>query len=263
VAGGVGVDRRRSRGGPRHRSLARGRGAKLVEEKRIWDEGVVARDPRGSVHFDDRTVFVDSAVEIHYTDDQAATHHRKLELTTLRRLDSDAPVAVHYLKGHPGELAISAAVDRLPDRWIVWYLTSAIAAMMALGVLVLAGLQLQKWLAIRLVAHRSDEVELPIEHIERVAWGHHGGVTWTQRFRYHCRHSAGGKTTQCSAVFYSALGKYPIFTDDAQSRLVALVSPHAPRRPVIVRNDLHPFVLDPQQRERLKKRLRAGGWSVG
>jgi hypothetical protein len=226
-----------------------GAARELLEERHIWDEGAVARDVRGNWVLDKGLIFDDYRYDFHYTDERGGVHQQTSEVTSIRALDIENPVEVRYVGDR---VAISAAFERLGDRWIAWYAGNAPPVMLTFGILFLAALQLRRWMDVRHAGDRSDEVELHIDQVERI----HFKRTASERFRYHCHLPlADGRRVRCEVVFNAALGEYPLFSDEAQSRLLALVSPHAPRRPVIVRNDMYPYQLDSQQVKTMKERF--------
>ena len=102
-----------------------------------------------------------------------------------------------------------------------------------------ARLAFRRFTDARHCADRADEVTLQLLSTTKVLYN--GRPTGALEYAF--RH---GDST-CRVVF--GKGRRPLFSDASMTHLVALVSPHAPARPLVLRHDLYPFAFSQAQRE--------------
>jgi hypothetical protein len=210
----------------------------LLEERRIWAQGLPARDVSvaGKVS---TTRFVSHKYDltVGYTDKEGKRQVARLTFETLgATLDESVIPEVRYDATHPSQCALNTA---LAVRWgriaSIVFLFLFGAGGMGIGFVAL-GLYFGSLL--RTYAHcgtRSDVIAVAITRIIRVE--RHGEHRQT-RYKYKYV-SPSGQRISGEVTF--PVHCEPIYADESRQHMIALLSAFAPRRPVVLRNDFHPF----------------------
>jgi hypothetical protein len=230
----------------------------ILRDKEVWATGAPAMG--GKVDGQEKSnqfILYSYDLKVEYRDawgkDRSGTSSFSLLFSSL---DTARPPAVRYDPKSPDQFTVSWAMDELGARW-------GAAGLYAFGVLALSGsLLLIGWgasrrlLDARRVAEQSDEVRLFV--VSRTQQVVNGQVTGATIYRYSVPEALGGdgKTEQEIVL---ARGEAPLFADEGGNVMVALVSPIAKTRPVVVRRDLYPFDFTADEAREIRERMQAEG----
>ena len=220
----------------------------------IWDHGTPAESSNVSGKETSHNFLYNSyELDVEYADAQGQTHRGKAEFSSLfASVDQKTDADVRYDPAHPERFALRWAVELGGYRWAAFAFMMLAGIAIGLSLLVLAFALLRRVLDARAAAENSQEVEL--ELVKVVALAQHGRPTGTSQFHFQVTTEAG-KTVKSNVAFRTNKGQLPLYTDAKKSRFLALRSSRAPDRPVVLRNDLHPFDVSPEERAEVEKRL--------
>jgi hypothetical protein len=212
----------------------------LWEQSQIWAVGVPALSTTvGGEVKTSRAIFHEYKLEVHYVDALGVTHEHKLEFDTLGgAVDQDREAMVHYLEADPDRFALSWAVDVKTSRWAsIAFLGLVGVGLIGGSLFFFGGVAWRTLSAAQRCAHRSDEV---IVRITRVVAQTNKGKHDADVYHY-AGETIDGRVVTGNVLF--SLKHGPLYADPAHQTMVALVAPENLKRPVIVHDDFHPFVL--------------------
>lgn len=240
----------------------------IRRDDRIWETGTTAVD--GSVEGQERSshfVFYSYDLKVEYRDLKGQTHRHDSSFSSVwTEVDQHKEPVVRYDPNAPDQYALSWAIDLGGARWGSFGV-SCFGLLMIVGTLGGLSWALSRQLAdARRCASRSDEVLLEVVSVAPQIVN--GTNTGAMIYKYRMSGSAavaGAKTDTGGVTVVDgggvvgelvlAKGSAPLFTDDEQKTMLALVSPDAPGRPMVMRTDLHPFDLTDEQKDGIQKRL--------
>ena len=216
----------------------------VARDQQIWASGHDAYGVRvGGTSTSHSFIINAYELDVHYVDAEERPHDGKAKLALLfSSIDDHEAVDVKYDAAAPDRFVVSWAVTHLPARWACAAFTTLFAALIGLGLLAVATRRFRAVTDARRVAERSDEVQLELVSVTPVVVkGKHSANII--RFR----HIIGGREQVLKQRLLVA--EQLMYTSDARTHVVALVSAHCPHRPCLMRADHRPFVgswpLDP------------------
>ncbi len=226
----------------------------LLEESRIWQQGESAPTVDVSGHVEtSKAIFHEYKLDVEYTDARQVKHKHRLDFSTLgTEIDQKADPNVHYLKADPDQFALSWAVEAKTSRWC------SIGFMMLAGVGLIGGsFSFLGWRAMRRLADaqrcaaRSDEVIVEITKVRQT--NVHGKVT-ANEIKFAGRMPDGREVTGETSF---PIKFEPLWADGSRLRMVALVPPENLKRAVVLRSDFWPFLLTPEEQEKVRAGIAA------
>lgn len=208
----------------------------LLGQSTVWQRGVPA--PSCSVEGTRTTmklVFHAYSFRVSYRDERGNPRTGDLAVETIfSPIDDRREPVVRYLKEAPDRFALSWAIEVRNNSWLSWTLCSTVAVMSLCGISVAVFLFKELRLAI-LCAQKSDEILLPITKVTKEYRRGEFNISV-----YHFEGANGrGQIFKGKARFSEQYE--PLFADSSKTKMVGLVSVHAPERPVVLRCDLLPF----------------------
>ncbi|HEX2573099.1 MAG TPA: DUF3592 domain-containing protein [Polyangia bacterium] len=231
-----------------------GEARQIQTDHAIWDHGTLAESSNVSGHETSHNFILNSyTLDVDYVDDKGQTHRGKTEFSSLfASVDQKTEADVRYDPAHPERFALRWAIDLRGYRWAAFTFMMVAGIGIGLAFLALAFGLYRRVTDARAVAEDSQEVE--IEQTRVVAVTQNGRPTGTSQFHYQLTTEAG-KTVKRNVAFRTNKGQSPLYTDAQKSRFLALRSSRSPDRPVILRNDLYPLDLSPEERAEVEKQL--------
>jgi hypothetical protein len=231
-----------------------GEARQIQTDQAIWDHGTPAESSNVSGKETSHNFLLNSyELDVDYADAQGQTHRGKAEFSSLfASVDQKTDADVRYDPAHPDRFALRWAIDLGGYRWAAFAFMMVAGVGIGLAFLVIAFGLYRRVTDARAVAEDSQEVEIELVKVE--ALSQHGRPTGATQFHYQLA-TESGKTVKRHVVFRTNKGQSPLFADAQKSRLLALRSSRAPDRPVVLRNDLYPFDVSPEERAEVEKRL--------
>jgi hypothetical protein len=212
----------------------------ILEDNAIWKIGVPAIETRVIGDVTTQEIFFGSYnLRISYTTVTGARFSRDSQFDTFLGFTNPeaARPEVRYLPNDPSKFVLEWAVDQTRGRWIMLGFLSTFGALMGIALTYTGLTYLRRYYDARRCAFNSTEIALHILAIAEVS-SHGRPVGVTYKFEWFdpsgCRRV--GKET-------FSIKEQPLFSDGTQTSIVALVSDWAPRRPVVLRSDLSPFMV--------------------
>jgi hypothetical protein len=213
---------------------------KLLGDQALWKSGALAADVRVSGRETSHNFLLNSYnLDVSYADAVGAEHKTTIEFDTLfASVDQQSPVDARYDPKQPERVALSWAVDMVGSRW------ASIAFLglgsVALGLLFawLGRLALRRLADARQVGSSFEEIDVPLVRV--IEMKQYGRSTGQMRYQFQVVR-ADGKTKTLETSFNRKKKQEPIFVDAERTRMLAVRTTHAPDRPIVLRNDFHPF----------------------
>lgn len=226
---------------------------------RIWETGVPAQsaDAEGeerSNHF----IFYSYNLKVKYRDIEGKDHSAEAEFSSVwTEAKTSSPLVVRYDPKAPNDFALSWAIELGGARWASFGV-SVFGLTMIVGVLGIIAWALRRQVVeAKQCAEGSDEVLLDVLSVApQIVNGQATGATI---YRYEMR---GGEPFTGELVL-PAKATPPLFADKAEKQMIALISPRAARRPLLIRQDLHPFDLSYEENAAIQRRIKASWPSEG
>jgi hypothetical protein len=234
----------------------------IVADGAVWRTGVPASDVRVSGERTSHDFILHSYdLRVSYSDRQGAAHQGRVTFDSLLTSVSDgADVEVRYDPRRPERFALSWAIALGGARWAAFAFLTVAGIGIGLLFLVLARESIRRVADARDAARASEEVELEVLSTEVIK--QYGRSTGVVKYRYLVPRPTG-KAKKREITFNRRKHQRPLFADQAETRLLALSTPTAPDRPVILRGDLYPFDVPAWERDaalaRLEKRMKGEG----
>lgn len=231
-----------------------GEARQIQTDQAIWDHGTPAESSSVSGRETSHNFLFNSyELDVEYVDAQSQTHRRKAEFSSLfASVDQKTDADVRYDPANPERFALRWAIDLNGYRWAAFAFMMAAGIGIGLAFLVLALGLFRRASDARAAAEDSQEVE--IEVLKVVELSQHGRPTGTTQYHYQLTTEAG-KTVKRNVAFRTSKGQSPLYTNAQKTRFLALRTSRMPDRPVILRNDLYPFDVSPEERAEVEKRL--------
>ncbi len=209
--------------------------AALRKQDAIWKSGAVALETHVNGH-ENTSHFMEHAyhLRVEYTDQNGKVHHRELERSVFgETMDIVGSQIVHYQVDAPDEFALSSAVEVADGSWWSICVVGAGGALLLFSACYLPFIAIRNLTDILHCAKRSEVIDLPIIKREKVQ---NHGISAGEVF--HCKGvSVEGRVVTGSLRV--GRSKRPMY-GSGQS-IVGLVSPFAPRRAVLLRDDFYPY----------------------
>lgn len=225
----------------------------LLREERVWNEGTPARQAYvEGQEYTRHSLFRQYDLKVVYNDDDLTVYHKELSLTSLSKaLDRWQSAEVRYNPENPEEFALLWALELRGGRWAAIALYSGFALLAAL---LSWGIAWSQWRPVRdaLSCLRAPEHRLLTVREIKEPKKPTGDVV----YRY-VAPSAPGKPPREAEVFCPQSEGEPLFSDESRSHLVALVSTRRPTRHLVLRNDLYPLALAPEEASAIREKLRS------
>jgi hypothetical protein len=231
-----------------------GEARQIQTDQAIWDHGTPAESSSVSGRETSHNFLLNSyELDVEYVDAQGKTHRKKAEFSSLfASVDQKTDADVRYDPANPERFALRWAIDLGGYRWAAFAFMMVAGIGIGIAFLVLALGLFRRVTDARAAAEDSQEVEIELQKV--VELSQHGRPTGTSQFHYQLTTEAG-KTVKRNVAFRTSKGQSPLYTDAQKTRFLALRASRAPDRPVILRNDLHPFDVSPEERAEVEKRL--------
>lgn len=233
-------------------ALAGSEGGRVLADLEVWETGTVA--PWAEVGGEERTqkfLWHDYDLNVTYTDLEGNDRTAKAEFETfLFGADTNRSPEVHYDPKAPERVSVSWAIDATTWRW------ASCASFLLIGILLgplmlwFAFTTTRAYLDARAVGERSEEVVLDVLRVKD-AFG--TGNPPQKEYEY-SGHSPWGGSLHGKFTSHARMGG-PLFVDSTRTRILALVSPDRPQRPVVVYDSLLPFELSTTQQGQVRERL--------
>jgi len=209
------------------------------EIKEVWDHGVVwetgrpAEDGSMSGKVTSHNFILHSYdLNVRFTDDKHSEHTGRLRFSTLfRKIDRETPIEIHYDPANPARFAVNTVDERAGSRWMLIVLFGGMAGLVGYGLV--KGFQKSlRWLAVvRRTAKSSTELAFKVISVADIV-DKKGKRTGNTSYTYQRPNGSTASET---------FNIKPLFTDETEQFLVALVSPEDPNWPIVVRADRYPF----------------------
>jgi hypothetical protein len=229
----------------------------ILADEAIWSAGIPAvRAKAEATETSRQLVFNEYDVRVTYLDAKGDEHTGRAQFDTLlSSVGDDSPTTVRYDPRAPDRFVISWAHDLRGSRWAS-FATLMLAGIGIGGFLLYSCTRVLRRLhAARLAATASEEVELPLTHLEEAS--QYGRATGLVRYYYRVTTPSGEK--QREVVFNRRKGHEPLFADAARTRVLSLRAAGALDEPVVLRNDFFPFEVSDQDRRAVAAALEARG----
>jgi hypothetical protein len=217
--------------------------ANILATDRLWKEGDVTAPADVSGDVTTRKFLFNSyKLKVVFDDEAGRERRQTIELDTLgSTVDQNSEPLVRYRRGDPDHVALNWAVDVSGGRWASFVL------MFGMGVFVfgggLAAFAVGTLLAAqRVQAAAATGVEVECEIVSATPQVVNGRQTGNLVYEYQVPAHLGappGFTRQEITT-----PKAPPILLDGGKRLLAIISPSAPKHPLVVRADLAPLAVD-------------------
>lgn len=236
---------------------------KIAHQNELWETGAASTDvnvegQERSNHF----VFYSYDLKVDYRDAKGAIHRADATFDSLwTEVDQAKSPIVHYNPSAPDDFVLSWAIDLGGGRWGAFGV-AIFGIFMLTGTLGIVGWALNGQLKnARRCAERSDEVLLNVTSVsDQIV---NGTNTGAKIYRYELKGVGSGS----GEVIMPKGAAPPLFADAEGTKIVALISPDSPTKPLIVRSDMHPFDFTAEEaaqiRERSEAQRRAGFGAEG
>ena len=211
----------------------------LRVESHIWTEGVPAEDVAVSGKVTTtKLLFHEYSLTVTYTDRAGKRRVGSLAFDTFcSTLDESAKQEVRYVAGDPSQFALSTAVAARAGRISsIVFLFLVGAGGMGVGFIAL-GLHLGSLLRTYTHCGRRSDI-IAVTATQQIRLMRQGEHTQT-RYKYIYASPAGTRIRR-EVTFPAACE--PLFADESKREMIALLSPLAPRYPVVLRSDFYPFI---------------------
>jgi len=217
-----------------------GEAKRIVAEQELWKTGAAASDVEVSGRETSHNFLLNSYhLDVAFADTAGAPHKTTVEFDTLfASVDQQSLVDARYDPKQPDRVALSWAVDMVGSRW-------ASVAFLGLGSLALGLLfawlgrmALRRLADARQVGSSFEEIDVPLVRV--IEMKQYGRSTGQMRYQFQVVRT-DGKTKTLEASFNRKKKQEPIFVDPERTRMLAVRTTHAPDRPIVLRNDFHPF----------------------
>jgi hypothetical protein len=220
----------------------------------LWKRGAVAAEVTVPGSATTHVLIVTTyELDVGYRDQAGTAHRGRAELTTLfAPLPNVAPVAVRYDPQAPDRFVLSWAVEFTSARWQAC--SVLLVAGVAFGVLFrqLGRRALVRLADARAAAIESEDVELEVAGMDTLKeWNRSTGQV---KYQYLVPID-GGKPKKRQVTFNRRKQHTPIFIDEKRTRLLAVRTPKAPDRPIVLRSDCYPFDVPEWDRQTVTTRL--------
>lgn len=243
----------------------------ILRQQRIWDRGVRAADAvvRGKTT---SHKFVLDSFDLHVSwhDEKRRPHEKRVEFSILfSGIGKDDPVEVRYDPASPDECALSWAVDHRVNRWITLVLGVAVSVLCLFGTGAVVRNLVRDHRFLQRLGEQGREVELDVlsfapprtrKQLGALVYALHGGSGLdaggpaVRRARGVSMLAALGVATsaeQGHVTFKRSAGEF-LWTTQDRAKVLALVDPEQPTRPLILGADLQPFAIGPTELEHLR-----------
>ncbi|HEX2735613.1 MAG TPA: DUF3592 domain-containing protein [Polyangiaceae bacterium] len=203
-----------------------------------WDQGQPAHGVHVSGEESSNRGFNTYRLEVDYKTSEGAVHHAPVEFEALfASVGDDETPEVRYDAKNPERFALNWQAQMIYSRSASILLQLGFSLFLAIGG-TLAGLGSFTDLATaRRAAANSTEILLPVSRTVRIT--KRGKDTGQRRYEYQVQRPDGRIVTRSYVQERGKPG--PMFADPSERSLVALVTPEAPHRPVVLGSDLSPF----------------------
>lgn len=222
----------------------------ILQEAEIWRRGETALS--ASVEGEETSrylIFRRYQLNVSFLSIDEIEHSGPVEFETVFGwVDSRLDPSVHYLPSEPQSFALSWGQDVTAYRWVAAAVFAAFGIVLGGLVLYFPASVLMELRAVRACSLRSEEIALSVAKVTPTT---PDGLT----VRYELQGaSPWGHGLKQTFVAQPPLGG-PIFMDEGQTKVLALVSPELPNRAVVVRDTLFPFELTPDAIAQIRSRL--------
>ncbi len=223
-------------------SIVAGMARDILEDRRVWRMGAVAESAEvQGTHKSSRFISNRYDLQVSYVDGTGEVRNARVSYGLMfGSLDVEAPVEVHFDPAAPERVALSWAQEALVSRWLEVLLVGAVMVLGFGGLLAWAGRKaLQRLRDVRAAAVRPGRQLLGVLGSTDVVVN--GRPTGAVRIEWASEGEAG--------AFVLEKGKQVLAL--SPDTLVALRTPGAPGRPVVLHGDGYPFVLSEAQLAKL------------
>jgi hypothetical protein len=220
----------------------------LIAERKAWDQGETAVETKVQGRQKTRQlIFHEYDLDVEFVAVDGARHHGRMEFDTfLVTVSSEAKPHVRYLPSDPTQFALSWGREAWAYRWatVAVFSVGSLAATIGFFSL-LHGAFDELWLAYTCSsgAHEIELVVVDKPSVKTVRHKLEGQSPWGGAIRDIC-------DTQ------PVLGG-PLFLDETETYVLALVSPSQPRRALVVRDTLLPYEFSETEIESIRRAVDA------
>lgn len=243
--------------------VAGGTAADILRQRKIAKRGVAA--PYTSISGKVKTtniVYHEHDLTVTFQEEGGATHTEKMSFSTLfLSADKNLQPQVWYDPVNPKRFALNLATERAGSRWLLLLFAVGIFGGTGVGILYGARSFVRRLANTRTIAARSEEIRVDIVGVEEIR-NQKGAPTGRKRWHWKGQ-TAAGRAISGSTDFDKGHG--PLYGDAAERTMVALYSSELPNAAatMVMRDDLHPFVFDAAERERIRREATAPELGVG
>lgn len=225
----------------------------LLRDTELWDKNEVQApaDVDGEVTTR-KLIFNSYKLKVTFADESGFDHTYPLEFDTLwSTVEQSAATSVRYARGRPEQFALSWAMDVKGGRWAAFIFMFGIGVfLLGGGVLVFGVLTHLRTRQVQAAAKSGVEIECDIVSVTPQIVN--GRASGNDVYRYKVPEHVGAPPGFEQTEIVTPKKGLPLLLDGGK-KLVAIVSPQAPKNPVVVRADLWPLAFDDMTRMNIQE----------